>query len=51
MKTYLAQLPPLGWVILLLPVLLVARSVLSVVATEVAHATVSTAVCNLLRLL
>jgi hypothetical protein len=47
MKSYIAQLPPLAWVSLLLPLLFVARLLLAAVV----HAAIPTAVCNFLRLL
>jgi hypothetical protein len=51
MKAYMAQLPPLGWVALMLPALVIGRVLLSAVATSVVHGAIPTAVCNFLRLL
>ena len=51
MKTYLAQLPPLAWVGLLVPALLVAHLVLAAITPELVRAAVPSSVCNLLRLL
>ena len=50
MKAYFAQLPPLGWVALTLPALVILRAVLSAVMTSLVHGAVPTAVCNFLRL-
>ncbi len=51
MKAYIAQLPPLAWVGLLLPVLAMAHLILAAVAPELARAALPASVYNFLRLL
>jgi hypothetical protein len=51
MKAYIAQLPPLGWVAVMLPVLVIARAAMTALATTLVHGAIPTAVCNFLRLL
>ncbi len=51
MKAYIAQLPPLGWVALMVPVLVIAHAVMTAVATSLVHGAIPAAVCNFLRLL
>jgi hypothetical protein len=47
MRSYISQIPPLGWVGVLLPVLLVTREVMAAVF----HNAIPAVVCNLLRFL
>ena len=51
MKAYMAQLPPLGWVGLVLPVLVIGHAIMTALATLVLHGAIPAAVCNFLRLL
>ena len=51
MKAYFAQLPPLGWVAVMLPALVIVNAILSAVMTSLVHGAIPTAVCNFLRLL
>jgi hypothetical protein len=51
MKAYLAQLPPLAWVGLLLPVLAALHLILVALTPFLIRSAVPASVCNFLRLL
>jgi hypothetical protein len=51
MKAYIAQLPPLGWVLLMLPALVIVHAILSALATSLVHGAMPATVCNFFRLL
>ncbi len=51
MKAYIAQLPPLGWVVVMLPVLVIGRAIMTALATSLVHGAIPATVCNFLRLL
>ena len=51
MKAYIAQLPPLGWLALTLPALVIVRAIVSTLATSLVHGAMPAAVCNFFKLL
>lgn len=51
MKAHLAQLPPIAWVGLLLPLLAGLHLILAALAPVLVRAAVPVSVCNFLRLL
>jgi len=51
MKAYIAQLPPLAWVGVLLPLLVLIHLLLAAFAPQVLHAAVPASVSSFLRLL